>query len=125
KITLCLLLLGGSLMTGFPLAQQTNGNGSEFSDHPVPNQLIGSWQWPSSTQQIIRPFIVPAKITDPQHRGLDIAAAPATQLRSPSAGTVLFSGRVAERSVLTIDHGMGLVSTFDPIMTELRTGDPV
>lgn len=97
----------------------------EYDDNPAFYPKAGNWAWPSESAQVVRPFIVPAKITDLQHRGIDIAYPEDAVLRSPDSGTVSFVGWVVNRQVLTIDHGHGIVSTFDPIVTNLKTGERV
>lgn len=48
----------------------------------------------------------------PGHRGVDLAAEPGDQVRSVLAGTVTFSGMVAGRGWVTVDHGGGLDTTY-------------
>lgn len=38
---------------------------------------------------------------------------------------VSFSGVVVDREVLSIDHGAGYVSSFEPVESELEVGDAV
>jgi hypothetical protein len=38
---------------------------------------------------------------------------------------VAFSGRVADRPVLTIDQGSGLVATLEPVVSDLPAGTAV
>jgi murein DD-endopeptidase MepM/ murein hydrolase activator NlpD len=38
---------------------------------------------------------------------------------------VSFAGVVVDRGVLSIDHGGGVVSSYEPVTTELEAGDPV
>lgn len=61
----------------------------------------------------------------PGHRGLDLAAAPGAVIRSPADGTVRFVGWVVDRPVLSIDHGDGLVSSFEPVEALVAEGDAV
>lgn len=52
-------------------------------------------------------------------------------MRAPASGIVAFSGKVADRGVVTIDHGGGLVSTLEPVEraaspgTAVTMGEPV
>lgn len=65
------------------------------------------------------------------HRGLDVPAALGRVASAVDDGTVAFAGAVGGRTVVTIDHGGGLVSTLDsvtPLVTagdEVEQGDPV
>lgn len=81
------------------------------------------WVWPVSPVQIARPYAAPAHEYGPGHRGIDLVAA--DEVRAPADGIVAFAGVVVDRGVLTIDHGDGLVTTFEPVVTELHVGDAV
>jgi len=83
------------------------------------------WQWPVQPFRLARPFVAPPHEYGPGHRGVDLAVVRDDGVRSPAAGVVAFSGHVAGRGVLTIDHGDGLVSTLEPVDTDLEAGMPV
>lgn len=83
------------------------------------------WDWPTNTRVVQRPWEAPTSDYGPGHRGLDVAAPPGTPVVAPDAGTVAFAGPVGGRSVVTVDHGDGLVSTLDPVEPTVRKGDPV
>ena len=104
---------------------------SAVSAHAVPDAVgarhtVGladrGWVWPSAAFRLVRPFQAPAHAFGAGHRGIDLEAVDSLELRSPAAGTVAFSGPVAGRGILTIDHGDGLVTTLEPIDTDLRPG---
>lgn len=59
------------------------------------------------------------------HRGIDLAAAPGGEVRAPADGVVAFAGRVVDRGVLTIDHGAGVVTSFEPVMVAVTVGTRV
>ncbi|MGO1524275.1 MAG: murein hydrolase activator EnvC family protein [Nesterenkonia sp.] len=59
------------------------------------------------------------------HRGIDLAADAEATIRAPADGVVSFSGRVVDREVLSIDHGAGYTSSFEPIDSPLDVGDSV
>lgn len=58
------------------------------------------------------------------HRGVDLGAAEGVVL-SPADGTVVFVGTVVDRPVLTIDHGSGLLSSFEPVTASVTEGESV
>lgn len=90
----------------------------------VPDPLAESgWRWPVDTVQLLRPYEAPAHRYAPGHRGVDIAAD--ELVRAPADGHIAFAGPVGGRSLVTIDHGNGLVSTLEPVTTELVIGDVV
>lgn len=59
------------------------------------------------------------------HRGIDLAAAPGDEVRSPGRGVVTFAGTVVDRGVVTVDHGGGLLSSIEPIAASVAVGDAV
>ncbi|MFT4220044.1 MAG: M23 family metallopeptidase [Microbacterium sp.] len=85
------------------------------------------WSWPvESPFRVDRPFIAPAHEYGPGHRGIDLLPlAGGDDVRAPASGAVAFSGQVAGRGVLTIDHGDGLVTTLEPVESELEPGAAV
>ncbi len=80
------------------------------------------WVWPVSPVRIVRGWEAPAHPYGPGHRGVDLAG---TEVRAPADGVVAFVGAVAGRGVLTIDHGGGLVSSFEPVVSDLAVGEHV
>ncbi|MGO2746310.1 murein hydrolase activator EnvC family protein [Microbacterium sp.] len=86
----------------------------------------GSWVWPvDGARTVAEPFRAPAHDYGPGHRGVDIATATGTVVRAPADGVVAFRGVVVDRALLTIDHGDGVISTFEPLASELVPGTAV
>ncbi|WOH20164.1 M23 family metallopeptidase [Paenarthrobacter sp. GOM3] len=87
----------------------------------------GHWSWPLSPKpSVLRTFDPPDKPWMSGHRGVDLGPAPdGGQVTSPADGVVTFAGVVVDRPVLTIDHGDGLRSSFEPLTSELKPGDAV
>lgn len=86
----------------------------------------GSWMWPVDGAHIVsRPFELPADDFAAGHRGIDAEAEQGSAVASPAPGVVLFAGNVAGRSVLTVDHGDGIVSSFDPLVPAVAAGTTV
>ncbi len=83
----------------------------------------GDWLWPvDQPRQVTNPFQAPAHRYGPGHRGMDIAAPVGTVVHAPAGGVVAFRGVVVDRAVLTIDHGNGLVSSYEPLDSALEPG---
>lgn len=82
------------------------------------------WLWPVAAPQIVDGFVRPPHPYGPGHRGVDIVGAD-DGVRAPAAGVVAFSGMVAGRAVVTIDHGDGLITTLEPVRTEHEVGASV
>lgn len=84
------------------------------------------WLWPVHDARIAAPYAAPAQAYGPGHRGVDLEPRDGdAHVRSPADGVVAFSGMIAGRGILTIDHGGGLVTTLEPITSELHPGDAV
>lgn len=86
----------------------------------------GRWSWPvGGPDGVLERFDRPPAPWAAGHRGVDLRAGPPTRVHSPAAGVVLYSGVVVDREVLTIDHGNGLVSSFEPVLADVEVGDAV
>lgn len=83
------------------------------------------WRWPATPLRIIAPFAEPAHAYAAGHRGVDLAATPGQSVLAPADGVVAFSGSVAGRGVLTIDHGDGWVTTLEPVSGAAPAGTSV
>ncbi len=85
-----------------------------------------TWLWPvDGTREVAEPFLAPAHDYGPGHRGVDIVAGTGTTVRAPADGVVAFQGVVVDRPLLTLDHGGGFVSTFEPVASTLTPGTAV
>jgi murein DD-endopeptidase MepM/ murein hydrolase activator NlpD len=100
----------------------------------VPGPFVAEWSWPlRPAPDILRNFEKPPKPWQRGHRGVDLAipsgnagpGAVGTPILSPGDGVVSFAGTVVDRGVLSIDHGGGRVSSFEPVSTDLRKGQRV
>ncbi|MFF1385792.1 M23 family metallopeptidase [Arthrobacter sp. NPDC058288] len=87
----------------------------------------GSWAWPLAPRPaVVRAFDPPDKPWMSGHRGVDLqAAADGGPVTAPESGTVTFVGVVVDRPVITIDHGNGLRSSFEPVESSLPSGAAV
>ncbi|MGN7249766.1 M23 family metallopeptidase [Arthrobacter sp. SAFR-014] len=85
------------------------------------------WSWPLAPRPaVLRPFDPPDKPWLSGHRGVDLgSASDGGPVTAPESGTVSFVGVVVDRSVITIDHGNGLRSSFEPVRSTLRKGASV
>lgn len=94
---------------------------------PTAGLATPSWQWPLSPRPLVlRDFDPPPKPWLSGHRGVDLgAASDGAHVTSPAAGTVSFVGVVVDRPVITIDHGNGLRSSFEPVASILAPGSAV
>lgn len=85
------------------------------------------WSWPLTPRPaVLRAFDPPEKPWMSGHRGVDLqAAADGAPVTAPESGTVSFVGVVVDRPVITIDHGNGLRSSFEPVESSLAAGAAV
>lgn len=83
-----------------------------------------SWDWPLFPRpEVLRTFDPPDRPWMSGHRGVDLGAThDGVPVTSPEAGTVSFVGVVVDRPVITIDHGNGLKSSFEPVESGLAAG---
>ena len=86
---------------------------------------VETWAWPvGPPRTIVRPYIAPATAYSAGHRGIDVTVLDGI-VTAPAPGIVHFAGTVVDRPVLSIDHGGGVISSYEPVTTTLRKGDPV
>ena len=64
---------------------------------------------------MLRPFRAPQSTYGAGHRGLDLAASDGTSVRAVESGVVTHAGLVAGRGTVTVAHGDGLSSTYEPL----------
>lgn len=84
------------------------------------------WDWPADpAPEVLGTFDPPPEPWLSGHRGVDLAGADGSDVLAPEAGRVSFVGTVVDRGVVTIDHGGGLRSSFEPVDSSLRKGDSV
>lgn len=84
------------------------------------------WDWPIGPPfRVVKPFIAPLTPYASGHRGIDIGGGGGDDVRAPASGVVHFSGWVVNRPVLSIRHGDGLISSFEPVTSALVEGQLV
>jgi murein DD-endopeptidase MepM/ murein hydrolase activator NlpD len=88
-----------------------------------------TWLWPlPAPHALARPYVAPESPYGSGHRGLDIVAthsAAELSVTAPARGVVHFVGFVVDRPVVSIDHGGGVLSSFEPVASTLTRGDQV
>ncbi|GAA1745924.1 M23 family metallopeptidase [Rothia terrae] len=84
------------------------------------------WQSPvGDPYSVERHFKKPPKKWNAGHRGVDFSATASTKVVAPEAGTISFSGKVVDRTVITITHPDGKKSSFEPVTNPLPIGTKV
>lgn len=91
---------------------------------PVVQVEGAQWAWPlGGAHMVVRPFEAPPHRYGPGHRGADLAGA--GEVLAVADGTVRFRGSVAGRPVISIRHPNGIISTYEPVRSDLSAGDTV
>lgn len=89
---------------------------SDDADTPV-------WSWPvAGPRSVVAPYRAPTHRYGAGHRGVDLSAPAGGEVTAPADGVIAFRGSVVDRPLLTIEHGGGLVSTFEPVRSDLVVG---
>lgn len=96
------------------------------ADEALLAQERGTWESPTGgAPKVARDFQPPAEKWLSGHRGVDLSVHLDGKVRAPEAGTVSHVGKVVDRNTITIDHGNGLRSSFEPVDSNLKRGDRV
>lgn len=121
-LLLLAVLLGTSSTTPLP----ASGMGSPSAlRSPTEEQPQGLWRSPVPAAEL-RPFAAPPTPWGAGHRGVDLGPlSTGATIRAPADGRVSFAGVVVDRPVLSIDHGAGYLSSFEPVEAGLEVGDVV
>jgi murein DD-endopeptidase MepM/ murein hydrolase activator NlpD len=85
----------------------------------------GRFSWPVEKPQVLRPFDPPPQPWLAGHRGVDLAAPPASPVRAAGAGTVVYAATLAGRGVVSVAHPGGLRTTYEPVASTLHVGDAI
>jgi murein DD-endopeptidase MepM/ murein hydrolase activator NlpD len=96
----------------------------------IPESAVGAetpaWRWPvTSPPTVLRQFVAPLARYGPGHRGVDLGLPISAKILAPAPGTVVFNGIVARIPTLVLDHGGGLRSTYQPVISTLKVGQTV
>jgi murein DD-endopeptidase MepM/ murein hydrolase activator NlpD len=83
-------------------------------------------EWPLRPQPtVVRGFDAPSPDWHPGHRGVDLAGAPGQPVYAAGTATVVFAGLLAGRPVVSLAHPGGLRTSYEPVQTAVRVGQPV
>jgi len=82
--------------------------------------------WPLRPQpEVVRGFDAPSPNWNPGHRGVDLAGAPGQPVYAAGTATVVFTGLLAGRPVVSLAHPGGLRTSYEPVRAAVRVGEPV
>lgn len=83
------------------------------------------WTWPVKPAVLVRGYEAPASRYAAGHRGIDLAADVGAEVVAPDDGVVRFAGWVVDRPLMSVDHGGGIVSSFEPVTADVAEGQRV
>ncbi|GIF36208.1 murein hydrolase activator EnvC family protein [Actinoplanes xinjiangensis] len=86
---------------------------------------VPSYQWPVLPPRVLRRFDPPPEPWLAGHRGVDLGATAGAPVRSAGGGVVVYTGTLAGRGVISIQHAGGLRTTYEPVTATVRAGDVV
>lgn len=119
-------LVGMLGVSGAGAAADGSGDAGRGASGAERAAALPRWQWPVARERIVQAYAAPPSPYAAGHRGIDLAVEPGTPVVAPSDATVHFAGVVVDRPVLTLDHGSGVLSSYEPLVAEgLRVGDVV
>ena len=86
----------------------------------------GRLDWPLRPRPaVLRMFDAPEPNWNRGHRGVDLAGEPDQPVYAAAAGTVVFAGELAGRTLVSIAHPGGLRTTYEPVRPAVRAGQLV
>src|SRR4029453_11398042 len=86
----------------------------------------GRLEWPLRPRPaVLRVFDAPSPNWNRGHRGVDLAGVPGQPVYAAGAGTVVFAGELAGRTLVSIAHPGGLRTTYEPMRPSVRVGQLV
>jgi murein DD-endopeptidase MepM/ murein hydrolase activator NlpD len=74
---------------------------------------------------VLTAFAPPANRFGAGHRGVDLAIAAGSEIRSAGTGVVVFAADLAGRGVVSIEHTGGLRTTYEPVSASVTAGAAV
>ncbi len=110
--TLTLLLIASALMLA-------------FSAKPGPASATETWRVPLDQPVLVNEFRQPNADWSAGHRGVDYLATDGQSVFASHSGFISFSGVVVNRSIVSIRHENGLISSFEPVCGDLPLNSKV
>lgn len=84
------------------------------------------WDWPLKPPPlVVTSFNKPEKKWEPGHRGVDLLGHPNETVYAAGNGKIVFSGKIAGIGIISIQHEHNLRTTYQPIKSDLKTGNYV
>jgi murein DD-endopeptidase MepM/ murein hydrolase activator NlpD len=114
------------------IAAVLTSSGAASAADPLcqPTKSSTVWTWPLSGVRIragpaiLRPFQPPRHRWDGGHRGIDLAGYAGDPVLAAGPGVVLYAGRLVDRGVVVIGHGV-IRTSYEPVDAALPVGTSV
>lgn len=113
---MCIVLVVALSIAPLAPGVSTSAKAAGISAVPHRAPVIGS---------ILRDYNPPEKRWQPGHRGVDMKATPGEEIRASADGVVHFAGSISAMTSVSILHADGIRTTYQPIETTLKSGDPI
>lgn len=139
RLRQALAILGvmGSLVpspVGSPLALEpgpsvpalSGSTAATLASSEVRPDLRRTWSWPLDPRPaVMSRFVAPRSTYGAGHRGIDLVASQRQQVLAVDTGVVTHVGVVAGRGTVSVTHGTGLRSTYEPVRGSVAAGSTV
>jgi murein DD-endopeptidase MepM/ murein hydrolase activator NlpD len=122
-----LITLATVLASAFAAILGGCGTASATDPPCVPTKSTTAWTWPLSGAwtragpTVLRAFEPPLRRWNPGHRGVDLAGYAGDPVLAAGPGTVLFAGRLVDRGVVVIGHGV-IRTSYEPVEAAVPVG---
>lgn len=109
-----------------PATVPGSASGSIMDDVVPTGLLPASAVSPTGAKPLVlRGFKPGTNNWNPGHRGVDLVVFAGQEIRAATSGTVIYAGRLNDRSLISIEHGDGLRTTYEPVSALVKRGDAV
>ena len=117
------------LFSAIAAVLSATGTASAADPPCAPTKGGTAWTWPlqgngRAGPAILRPFQPPRHRWDAGHRGIDLAGYARAPVLAAGAGIVLYAGRLIDRGVVVIGHGV-IRTSYEPVEARLSVGTAV
>jgi murein DD-endopeptidase MepM/ murein hydrolase activator NlpD len=117
------------LVSAIAAVLSATGTASAADPPCAPTKSSTAWTWPlqgngRAGPAILRPFQPPRHRWEAGHRGLDLAGYARAPVLAAGSGVVLYAGRLIDRGVVVIGHGV-IRTSYEPVEARLSVGTTV
>ena len=110
RVTLTLLFVASALLLNF-VPPSNSASAAE------------NWRIPLDSPTLVNEFRQPSADWSAGHRGVDYFARNQQPIYAAHSGVVSFVGKVINRSVISIRHENGYLTSYEPVCSQLKPGD--